>query len=296
MRLRVDGSAGWVQLTYVPLLRRIGTREQALATVDACGRLAWVLATAGALLLALPEVAASPVAVTVGLVAQLAIFGVLGYLLRRFRHHLLAALLLALSGLACLGALTAFASHWAESAGPFAEVSDLLGLFVYLVLLWAATRASEATVKLRGRFSAAWQQANPDFSLFSRIETRGQACAVIDDSARGFMLLQVVGLFAACKAVVHGGGDGFGAALLVAIGVSVIAHLMRRFRSRLAAVALLVYVCAALFGVLVNLRGAMGHGFLSGLLSLAVAGFLVFVGVRALEATLRLARGLPEAV
>jgi len=279
----------------VPLLRRIGSREQALAAVDACGRLAWVLATAGALCLALPEFATSPVALTVGLVAQLAIFAVLGYLLRRFRHHLLAAFLLALSGLAFLGALTAFASHWAASAGPFAEISDLLGLLVYGALVWATMRASEATVKLRGRFSAAWQQADPDFSLFSRIETRGQACAVIDDSSRGFMLLQVVGLLAACKSASHNGGEGFGSALLVALGVSVIAHLMRRFRSRVAAAALLVYVCASLFGVLVNLRGAMGHGFWSGLLSLAVACFLVFVGIRALESTVRLARGLPTA-
>lgn len=279
----------------MPLLRRIGTREQALATVDACGRLAWIPATAGSLLLSLPQVADSPVAVAFALVGQLAVFGVLGYLLRRFRHHLAAALLLALSGTACLGALTTFAGHWAASAGLFAELCDLLALVVYLALLWAVMRASEATVKLRGRFSPAWQQADPGFSLFSGIETRGQACAVIDDSSRGFILLQVVGFFAACKASAHGGEANAGASLLVALAVAGVARLMGRFRSRVAAAALLVYVCYALVGALLALRGASGHLFWSSALGLLVACFLVFVGVRALEATVKLARGLPEA-
>lgn len=278
----------------MPLLRRIGTREQALATVDACGRLAWIPATAGSLLLSLPQVAESPVAVAFALVGQLTLFGVLGYLLKRFRHHMAAAFLLALSGTACLGALTTFAGHWAASAGLFAELSDLLALLVYLVLLWGAMRASEATVKLRGRFSKAWQQADPGFSLFSRIETRGQACAVIDDSSRGFILLQIVGFFAAGRASAHGSDVNLLTSLLVALTVAGVARLMGRFRSRVAAASLLAYVSYSLVGVLLALRGTSGHHFWSSAFELLIACFFVFVGARALEATVKFARGLPE--
>lgn len=273
------------------LLRRIRTREQALAVVGACARLSWLLPLAGGLLLAGPQLAGAPLA-SVGAVAlQVAMFGCLGWALRRFRHHLAAALLLSLAGLALIGAVGAFAARWAASEGPLVELLAALGILAYGGLLWAATRASEATVKLRGRFSSAWQQADPGFSLFSRIETRGQACAVIDDSSRGFILLQVVGLLSSCT---HRHGVYGEHSLAYAAAVAAVAYLMGRFRSRAAAALLLSAVGGTLVASLLDLRGAVGQGFWSGAVGLAVSAFLVFAGARALEATVRLARGLPE--
>lgn len=265
-----------------------------MATVAVCARLSWALPLAGGLLLAGPQLASSPVASAAAVGVQVALFALLGWLLRRFHHHLAAALLLSFAGLALLGAVGAFATRWAASEGPVAEVLAVLGILAYAGLAWAAARGSEAAVKLRGRFSRAWQQADPGFSLFSRIETRGQACAVIDDSSRGFILLQVVGLLSSCT---HGHGGVYGDhSLSFAAAVASVAYLMGRWRSRVAAALLLAAVGSTLVVSLLDLRGAIGHGFWSGAVSLAVSAFLVFAGARALEATVRLARGLPEAV
>jgi hypothetical protein len=114
-------------------------------------------------------------------------------------------------------------------------------------------------------------------AFFSKIESRGDALAVIRDASSGFYFIAgiqgLIGLFVAPSLLVD------------AAIYATLAFLLRKLNSRLVAVALLLVALAAVISTLVNKFGGGGGPGGSNIFLAAVA---VAAGYRAVEATFAL--------